>query len=449
MSAHHHHHGHDHDHDHDHGACQAVVDKPTRSPGARPDLTGLDPANQALSEALRISFVVLKLVMVAVVLLFILSGFFHVQENEQAVVLRFGKVTGSGAERILGPGLHWSLPYPIEEIINIPGKNTIRQLEIGNFWYYQTAKEKMGLPDYYDQSKLQFTRDGYTLTASRSVISALNEADLAGKVGEDDYNIMHSRWNIHYKVIEPVPFIEQLWDGTEMGWFRVDALLRNVLAEAVIRVSAKHDIDWLIWEAPQRFGHEVELIMKEELARLGVGLEISELVLIDKVAPRQVKDAFERVTNAGMIAGRMTSKAQTDAQAALTSAKSQAEIKKADAQAYYKKIVDEARADANVLTELLAKIDQAAKEKFPGEGAAVAKLRAQEAGRIRGIFIDQFYQEMLREVIAAADEVFVPSAGTAGEVEWWTYLSRNAKINNAPKKTETRALLNPEAPKMP
>ena len=431
MTAHHHDHEHEHGpgrhHGHEHGYGPAVLTPPER-PGRE-----LDPANQALAEALRISFVVLKLVMAVVVLLFFASGIFHVQENEQAVVLRFGKVAGAGSERILGPGLHWSLPYPIEEIIKIPGKNTIRQLELRNFWYFETPRQRAKLDPPSYENTLQFIRDGYALTASRSVMPALAGTAPAADVGEDDYNIMHSLWSVHYRIADPVPFIEQLWDGTEAGWAQVETLLRNVLSEAVIRVSAVHDIDWLIWEAPQRFGHEVELIMKAELERLGVGIEIRELVLTDKVPPRQVKIAFEAVTTAGQTAGSMVTIAQTGAHSTISEAKARANIILADAQAYQKRVVDETKADANVLSTLLAKIDQAVREKFPGSGPEVARLRAREAGGIRDIFIDQFYQEMLRNVLAAAGEIFVPGANSKGEMEWWTYLSRNPKIGAAPK----------------
>ena len=58
--------------------------------------------------------------MVLMVLAFFGSGFFQVGPSEKAVILRFGKPVGEGKSVLLGPGLHWSFPYPIDEVVKIP-----------------------------------------------------------------------------------------------------------------------------------------------------------------------------------------------------------------------------------------------------------------------------------------------------------------------------------------
>ena len=54
----------------------------------------LDPANQSLAEALRTTFRILKFFMVVLVVLFLASGAIVVDQNEQAVVFRFGRPVG-------------------------------------------------------------------------------------------------------------------------------------------------------------------------------------------------------------------------------------------------------------------------------------------------------------------------------------------------------------------
>src|SRR5512138_2501432 len=78
-------------------------------------VTPLDPGSRALEEALRSSFVVVKVVLVLLVLVSIFSGIKTVAPQERAVILRFGKPIGTGTEQLLGPGLHWAFPYPIDE----------------------------------------------------------------------------------------------------------------------------------------------------------------------------------------------------------------------------------------------------------------------------------------------------------------------------------------------
>ena len=81
----------------------------------------LDTAGKSLSDALHLSFTILKVIMVVLVILFLTSGIFRVQEDENALVLQFGKIRGNVSEnRVPKPGLHWAWPEPISEIITIP-----------------------------------------------------------------------------------------------------------------------------------------------------------------------------------------------------------------------------------------------------------------------------------------------------------------------------------------
>ncbi|MHC4722368.1 MAG: hypothetical protein ACYS6I_06620 [Planctomycetota bacterium] len=52
----------------------------------------LDAAGKSLTDALQVSFVILKLIMAVLVLLFFVSGVFRIQPNEQALVLRLGNI---------------------------------------------------------------------------------------------------------------------------------------------------------------------------------------------------------------------------------------------------------------------------------------------------------------------------------------------------------------------
>ena len=62
-----------------------------------------------------------KWVVLFAAVLIVLSGIYRVQSNEAAVVLRFGRLTGNTlAEQIKNPGLHFALPFFIDEVIKIP-----------------------------------------------------------------------------------------------------------------------------------------------------------------------------------------------------------------------------------------------------------------------------------------------------------------------------------------
>jgi len=103
---------------------------------AEPVREELDAAGKSLSEALRISFIILKVIMIVLIVAFLASGFETVDSEEQAIVLRFGRI-----QTLLDPGPHWILPYPIDEIVKIPVKTQVN-LPINSFWYSAGAASR-------------------------------------------------------------------------------------------------------------------------------------------------------------------------------------------------------------------------------------------------------------------------------------------------------------------
>src|SRR5262245_49708662 len=104
-----------------------------------------DSSSQALSDALRSSFAIIKVLMIGLVIVFLASGFFTVGPQEKAVILRFGKPVGEGEKALLGPGPHWALPYPIDEVVRIPvGQAQTLRSTVG--WYQTTAAAEAAGP---------------------------------------------------------------------------------------------------------------------------------------------------------------------------------------------------------------------------------------------------------------------------------------------------------------
>lgn len=420
--------GHDHHaHGHEHGA-------------PRQDLEPLDPASAALADALRISFVILKLVMVAVVAMFIIGGIYKVEQNEQALVLRFGQVVGTGPDRIKTPGPHWALPRPIDEIIIIPGANTVRDMTVRSLWYYESEKERAGLEAPRPQQTLQIVRDGYTLTASQGQGRLSIAATATGTAVQEatDYNIMHSLWQIFYSVSNPITFVEKLWSGDVRDWGQVENLLNDILCDAVIVTCAHRDINKIIW------GDEVETTaFREDVVRrvtgrleaLDVGLTINQINLQDRVVPRQVKDAFDRATSARNEADKRMTQARARADEIVGQAQADAEIMLAQAEAYRKQVAQAAKADADRLSEMLGKMEQTVAQKVPGEGAEVRARRQTVYNELLGVTVDELYQETLRDVMASADEVFVASTPEGSKMQWRAYFSRDPSLG---KKTEKK-----------
>ena len=405
------------------------------------DVEGLDPASKALADALRLSFVVLKIIMFCMAGLFAWTCLYTVGPNEQAIELRFGKIKGYGPSAVNGPGPHWKWPEPIEEAVMVPSKDSVRQLELDSFWYTIDRKaEAMGKVTRVDQT-LQFAKDGYSLTASQSAIE-MNSVDDTGTglpgEGSDaqgvDYNIVHSQWLLTYRVINPLQFFEQLWDGTEGtsteggGWYAVNNFLRKIISDAVVVTSANRDIREILWDNVIGYQGEVKKLVQDRLAVLDVGLEIIGLDMVGKIPPRQVKRAFDAAQQARNEAKRLVSDAGAQSSEIVNNAKAAAARLDAESQSYYTKVVESAKADARYLSEVTGKIEKAVNQRISGDAPDALKQRQQAYNDLLAVTMDQLYQETLRQVLANADETFVMPVSGSKPLEMRVYMSRDPMI---------------------
>ena len=97
-------------------------------------LSADDASSQALSEALGSSLLFIRLLGVLLVGAFLFSCVFTVNPNEVAIVLRFGKPVGEDRAMVRTNGLHFALPYPIDEIIRI-GVGESKVVRASRAWY--------------------------------------------------------------------------------------------------------------------------------------------------------------------------------------------------------------------------------------------------------------------------------------------------------------------------
>jgi membrane protease subunit HflK len=288
--------------------------KDLRVPAAEePAGVELDAAGKSLSEALRISFIILKVIMIVLVIAFLASGIKTVDSNEQALVLRFGKIRGEGEKRLLGPGLHWILPYPIDEIVKIPVQTQVN-LPIDSFWYFQTKEEILSgqtRPVRPDQA-LNPLRDGYCITRGESQDEAIE--GLAGS----DYNIVHSKWQLTYQIDDPERFfINTYTEDFKPGdvYFNVitksiEPLLKNVFENAVVTALVDYTIDEAI-SSQDRIPKHVKRLVQEKLDKIESGIRVVSVQLTNSDCPRQVKHEFEASTRASQQSEKEITKART------------------------------------------------------------------------------------------------------------------------------------------
>ncbi len=269
--------------------------------------TPVDAGSQALAEALRSSFGIVKFVMVLLVCVFLGSGFFTVGPQERAIIIRLGKPMGEGEKALLGPGLHWSLPYPIDEYRKIP-ITAIQRVSSTIGWYAVNATEEAaGAPDIPlpTTSPLNPLLDGYLLTA--------------------DNNIIHARADLTYHINRPVEFI--------FNFVNASNAVQNALDNALLYAASQFKVDDILTRDVAGFKEAVKKRVIALVEQQQLGVEIEECSPRTR-APRQLTEAFNSVTSAEQkrgnlinaaltYANQVTNRAQADAQSRIDTAQYQ------------------------------------------------------------------------------------------------------------------------------
>jgi membrane protease subunit HflK len=387
---------------------------------------GLDASGRSLSEAFKFSFIILKIIMIAVVVAFLASGFKTVDSDERALVLQLGKIRGIGEERVLGPGLHWVLPYPIEEIIRIPVEKKVT-LPLNSFWYFQTKEEmlegakKRSRPPPVSLNPLV---DGYCITRSEK------QSDVIAGSDGSDYNIVHCKWQITYQIDDPERFFRNIYvEDVKPGEIYFDIitksitpLLEDLIEGSVVTAMVDYTIDEAI-KSQDRIPKHVRRLLQERLDKIESGIKIVDVYLTDITWPRQVDEAFLASIKAGQTSQKAISEARTYAENTLNEAAGPVaerlfaalhnkniseqeeellwsqlagagEEKIAQARAYRTMVVETAKANADYLQRLLPEY----------------RKRPQ-------LVIQKVYQDAIEYVLDNADEKFIiqPTEGAGGK----------------------------------
>jgi membrane protease subunit HflK len=255
---------------------------PTTAPAPPPPQTPPteDAGSQALAEALRSSFFIVKIIMVGLALVFLGSGFFTVGPQERAVILRLGKPVGEGESALLNPGLHWSFPRPIDEVEHIPFTSVqIAESSIG--WFLTPEERAKGVEPSATGRSLNPATSSYALTS--------------------DTNIVHVVATLKYIITDPIAY--------HFDFANAPALVTNALNNALLFVTSQFSVDNLLTSNRVAFREQVTERVRTLLDSQKLGITIS-LLDVDASPPLSLKGKFEEVVSAS----QKSEKARNDAQ---------------------------------------------------------------------------------------------------------------------------------------
>jgi modulator of FtsH protease HflK len=242
-----------------------------------------------------------------VALIWLGTGFFIVQEGQQAVITQFGKYHSS-----VGAGFNWRLPYPIQrhETVFV---TQIRSVDVGR----DNVVPATGL------------RDSAMLTL--------------------DQNIVEIKFAVQYRLNDARAFLFESRDP--------DASVVKAAETAVREVIGKMRMDAALAEERDQIAPRVRELMQTILDRYKVGIEVVGINLQQGGVrpPEQVQASFDDVLKAGQERERSKNEAQAYANDVVPRARGTASRLIEEAEGYRARIVAQAQGDSerfrSVLTE--------------------------------------------------------------------------------------------------
>jgi modulator of FtsH protease HflK len=239
------------------------------------------------------------------------TGFFIVQEGQQAVITQFGKYHST-----VGAGFNWRLPFPVQrhETVFV---TQIRSVDVG--------------------------RD--------NIVPATGLRE-SGMLTEDE-NIVEIKFAVQYRLSDARAFLFESRDP--------DASVVKVAETAVREVVGKMKMDAALAEERDQIGPRVRALMQTILDRYKVGVEIVGINLQQGGVrpPEQVQAAFDDVLKAGQERERAKNEAQAYANDVVPRARGAASRLTEEAAGYNARIVAQAEGDSQRFSSVLAEYQKA------------------------------------------------------------------------------------------
>lgn len=244
----------------------------------------MEAANKSLADALRITYRLILLLMVALIFVFIFTGVKQVNESEVGVKVTFGKITS----RNLQPGAHFNLPFPLGEIRSV--SQSQKTVDLNKAFVF------VG----YDPSKALDTQGGYGNISLRPGVD--------GSLMTADGSLVHASLSAGYRITDADLYLENLNPDAESD------LLRAIVEHATVQVVATLSIDELLSRAsesgaeagagggpaptPARAGsieQRIRSVAQDAVDKLDIGIQFSEVSLTAVFPPIRTREAFQKV----------------------------------------------------------------------------------------------------------------------------------------------------------
>ena len=291
-------------------------------------------------------------IFLVVIVLWIVSGFYRVNADEQGVVLRFVEWV-----RTTAPGLHYHLPYPIEEALT-PGVTRVNRISIG-------FREPIGFSS--DDSLRQVPEEALMLTG--------------------DENIVDINFTVFWLIKDAGKFLFNI---------RNQEITIKSLAESAMRVSiGRTPLEKVLTEGREIIESSAKTLLQSVLDSYEAGIEISQVQLQKVDPPEQVIDSFRDVQRAKADQEKIRNQPEAYRNDLIPKARGEAEKIIQEAEGYKREVVARSKGDA---------------ERF---------LSVYNSYKLaKDVTVKRIYLETLEEVLKNANKIIIDESAGTGVVPY-------------------------------
>ena len=238
--------------------------------------------------------------------------------GEVGFLVRFGEVR----QEVRTPELLLHAPYPLDRVEKVQADN-VRSLEFG-----------------FDSSDLSRP---WSLEQDES---SRRDFDAESEVVAGDESLLRINYVVHYSVADARSFRYGLEDPDE---------LVRVLTEAALRcVVAQHNSDEILVASRDRLQEEIGRLLSADLERLGSGIALRSVIMLDVHSPPQTHYAYRDVASAQEDKLRSTRRAEGYQVEHLSLARAAAYRLLQEAEAKQRAVLDRARGEVAAFLALAA-----------------------------------------------------------------------------------------------
>jgi membrane protease subunit HflK len=241
---------------------------------------------------------------VFVVLFFVLTSFYTVEQDEVGVIRRFGKYVDTTE-----PGLHWKLPFNIERLDKVKVKRVFKE-EFG-FRTMDTAGQTRYSAQSYDEEALMLT---------------------------GDLNVLDVSWIVQFRIKDPLALLFKVRQPGKTVRDMSESVMRQVIG------------DHSVTEALTTMKNEINLEVKDKLQALldlyGTGVQITQIELQEVLPPHPVQASFNEVNEAEQEREKVINQSWETYNKLIPLARGQAEQTVQEARGYALARVNQAEGDA-------------------------------------------------------------------------------------------------------